>query len=65
MEEISHEEEKEATSTTSYAEPSSYLSDEEDESRTLKTRSFQDIYEATNELYLMCLLADAEDITFG
>jgi hypothetical protein len=76
MEEMSHEEEKEATtiiistsistttSTTSQAEPSLSLSDEEDESRIPKIRNLQDIYEAKNELHLVCLLADAEDITF-
>jgi hypothetical protein len=31
---------------------------------TPKIRSLQDIYEVTNELHLVCLLADAEDITF-
>jgi hypothetical protein len=71
MEEMSHEEEKEATSIiistptlTSQAELSSSLSDEEDEPMTPKIRSLQDIYESTNELHLVCLLADAEDITF-
>jgi hypothetical protein len=76
MEEMSHEKGKETTSIiistptstttsiTSQAEPSSSLSDEEDEPRTQKTRSLQDIYEMTNELQLMYLLADAEDITF-
>jgi hypothetical protein len=76
MEEMSHEEEKEATSTiistststttsiTSQAEPSSPLSDDEDEPRTPKSRSLREIYEVTSELHLVCLLADAEDITF-
>jgi glutathionylspermidine synthase len=50
--------------TTSQAEQSSSLYDEEDEPMTPKIRSLQDIYEATNELYLLCLLADAEDIIF-
>jgi hypothetical protein len=73
---MSHEEGKEATSTiistptstttstTSQAEPSSPLSDNEDEPRTPKTRNLQEIYEATSELHLVCLLTDAEDITF-
>jgi hypothetical protein len=52
------------TSTTSQAEPSSSLSGEEDESMSAKIRSLQDIYEATNELHLVCLLADTKDITF-
>jgi Reverse transcriptase (RNA-dependent DNA polymerase) len=76
MEEMSHEEGKEAastiistltsttTSTTSQAEPSSPLSDDEDEPRTPKTRNLREIYEATSELHLVYLLADAEDITF-
>jgi hypothetical protein len=76
MEEIPHEEEKEATptiiftstntstSTTSHAQPSSPLFDDKDEPKISKIRSLQDIYEMTNELYLVCLLVDAEDITF-
>jgi hypothetical protein len=51
-------------STTSQIEPSSSLSDEEDELRTPKIRSLRDIYEVINELHLVCLLADADDITF-
>jgi Reverse transcriptase (RNA-dependent DNA polymerase) len=74
IEEIPHEEEKEATptiiftltnastSTTSHAQPFSPLFDFKDESRSPKIRSLQDIYEATNELHLVRLLADAEDI---
>jgi glutathionylspermidine synthase len=53
-----------STPTTSQAEPSSSLSGEENESMSAKIRSLQDIYEATNELHLMCLLADMKDITF-
>jgi hypothetical protein len=76
MEVMSHEEEKKSdidnylyTDKHNYidniqAESSSSLSDEEDEPRTPKIRSLQDIYEATNELHLVYHLADAEDITF-
>lgn len=65
MEEMSHEEVKEAaTTTTTQAGPSSPLSDNKDEPRTPRTRSLRDLYEVTNELHLVCLLADAEDITF-
>jgi hypothetical protein len=76
MEEMPHEEEKEATSTiiptptstttstTSQDEPSSPLSDDEDEPRTPKTRNLREIYGATSELHLVCLLADTDDITF-
>ena len=69
MEEMSHEEMQKATSTittttSTQAETSSPLSDNEDEPRIPKTRSLRDLYEATNELHLVCLLADAEDITF-
>jgi hypothetical protein len=76
MEEMSHEEGKEATSIiistptstttsiTSQAEPSSPLSNDEDEPRIPKTRNLREIYEVTSELYLVRLLADAEDITF-
>jgi Reverse transcriptase (RNA-dependent DNA polymerase) len=76
MEEMSHEEEKEATSiiistptstttsTTSQAELSSPLSNDEDEPMTAKTRNLREIYEATSELHLVCILADAKDITF-
>lgn len=63
MEEMSHEEVKEAATTTQ-AGPSSPLSDNKDEPRTPRTRSLRDLYEVTNELHLVCLLADAEDITF-
>jgi hypothetical protein len=76
IEEMPHEEEKEATSTiistptstttstTSQDEPSSPLSDDEDEPRTPKTRNLREIYGATSELHLVCLLADTDDITF-
>jgi hypothetical protein len=73
---MSHEEEKEIKSiiistpistiisTTSQVKSSSSLSNEEDEPRTSKIRSLQDIYEATNELHLLCFLTNAEDIIF-
>lgn len=52
------------TITSTQAEISSPLSDNEDEPRTPKTRSLRDLYEAINKLHLVCLLTDAEDITF-
>jgi hypothetical protein len=36
----------------------------DDEVRTPKTRSIRDLYEATNELHLVCLLAQGDDISF-
>jgi hypothetical protein len=38
--------------------------DEEDEPRQPRFRSLNDIYNTTCEVHLMCLLADAENITF-
>ncbi|KAJ3701279.1 hypothetical protein LUZ61_004984 [Rhynchospora tenuis] len=74
MEEKSHDVEKEvqlianstSTNTTNRADPSSSLSasSSDDEVRTPRTRTLQDLYEATSELHLVCLLADDENITF-
>ncbi|KAJ4813156.1 polyprotein [Rhynchospora pubera] len=72
MEEKSHDVEKEvqiiasstSTSTTMQADPSSSSSSSDDDARTPRTRTLQDLYEATSELHLVCLLADAENITF-
>jgi len=38
--------------------------DDEDEPRQPKMRSLQDLYGSTNEVHLVCLLADAENISF-
>ncbi|KAJ4769831.1 polyprotein [Rhynchospora pubera] len=72
MEEKSHDVEKEvqiiasstSTNTTMQADPSSSSSLSDDDARTTRTRTLQDLYEATSELHLVCLLADAENITF-
>ncbi|KAJ3691578.1 hypothetical protein LUZ61_020742 [Rhynchospora tenuis] len=74
MEEKSHDVEKKvqiianstSTNTTNRAEPSSSssASSSDDEARTSRTRTLQDLYEATSELHLVCLLANAENITF-
>ncbi|KAJ4788299.1 polyprotein [Rhynchospora pubera] len=72
MEEKSHDVEKEvqiiasstSTNTTMQADPSSSSSSSDDDARTPRTRTLQDLYEATSELHLVCLLADAENITF-
>ena len=39
-------------------------SDDEDEPRQPKMRSLQDLYDSTDEVHLVCLLADAENISF-
>jgi Reverse transcriptase (RNA-dependent DNA polymerase) len=39
-------------------------SSSDDETRTPKTRSIHDLYEATSELYLVCLLAQGDNISF-
>jgi hypothetical protein len=36
----------------------------DDEQRTPKTRSLCDLYDATSELHLVCLLAQGENISF-
>jgi Reverse transcriptase (RNA-dependent DNA polymerase) len=36
----------------------------DDETRTPKTRRIHDLYEATSELYLVCLLAQGDNISF-
>ncbi|KAJ3691459.1 hypothetical protein LUZ61_020623 [Rhynchospora tenuis] len=74
MEEKSHDVEKEvqlianstSTNTTNRTEPSSSSSanSSDDEARTPRTRTLQDLYEATSELHLVCLLTDAENMTF-
>jgi hypothetical protein len=46
------------------AKPSSPLFDVENEPKTSKIRSLREIYEATSELHLVCVLMDVEDITF-
>jgi Reverse transcriptase (RNA-dependent DNA polymerase) len=42
----------------------SETTDNEDEPRQQKMRSLQDLYDSTNEVHLVCLLADAENISF-
>ena len=42
----------------------SEISDDEDEPRQPKMRSLRDLYDSTNEVHLVCLLADAENIRF-
>eukprot|EP00250_Pteridium_aquilinum_P008869 c18273_g1_i1 orf=116-460(+) len=44
--------------------PTNQIFDEEEERRQPRMRSLQDLYESTNELHLVCLLADAESIIF-
>jgi Reverse transcriptase (RNA-dependent DNA polymerase) len=39
-------------------------SSSDDETRTPKTRSIHDLYEATSELHLVCLLAQGDNISF-
>jgi len=38
--------------------------DDEDEPQQPKMRSLQDLYDSTNEVHLVCLLVDAENISF-
>ncbi|XP_039035462.1 uncharacterized protein LOC120171924 [Hibiscus syriacus] len=38
--------------------------DDEDEPRQPKIRSLQDLYDSTNEVHHVCVLADAENISF-
>ena len=38
--------------------------DDEDEPRQPKIQSLRDLYDSTNEVHLVCLLADAENISF-
>ena len=42
----------------------SEIFDDEDEPRQPKMRSLRDLYDSTNEVHLVCLLADAENISF-
>ena len=42
----------------------SEIFNDEDEPRQPKMRSLQDLYDSTNEVHLVCLLADAENISF-
>jgi hypothetical protein len=42
----------------------SETTDDEDEPRQPKMRSLQDLYDSTNEVHLVCLLVDAENISF-
>jgi hypothetical protein len=61
--EVTHEEEP-STSTPIITSTSHSTSDDEDEPRQPRTRSLQDLYDSTSEVYLVCLLADVENITF-
>lgn len=49
------------TSTDTPTDPQS--SDEEDERRQPIWRNLQDLYDSTNEVHRVCLLADAENIS--
>ena len=42
----------------------SKTTDDEDEPQQPKIRSLHDLYDSTNEVHLVCLLADAENISF-
>jgi len=42
----------------------SETADDEDEPRQPKMRSLQDLYDSTNEVHLVCIVADAENISF-
>jgi len=42
----------------------SETTDDEDEPQQPKMRSLQDLYDLTNEVHLVCLVADAENISF-
>ena len=63
--EVTQEEEKGESSTAApIITPISPLtSDDEGEPRQPRMRSLQDLYESTSEVHLVCLLADAENIT--
>ena len=63
--EVTQEEEiEESTSAPIIKQTSPPTSDDEEEPRQPKMRSLQDLYETTSEVHLVCLLADAENITF-
>ncbi|KAJ3676254.1 hypothetical protein LUZ60_003666 [Juncus effusus] len=68
--EIMHEkadlvEPEKGDSSVSTVVPNSLIpSDDEDEPRQPRTRSLQELYDATDEVHLVCLLADAENISF-
>jgi hypothetical protein len=64
--EVTQKEEKGESSTTApiITPTSPPTSDDEGESRHPRMRSLQDLYESTNEVHLVCLLVDAENITF-
>lgn len=46
------------------AETSNITTDEDDEPRQPRTRSLQDLYDCTDEVHLVCLLADITDVGF-
>ena len=54
----------EASSSRSSDEESDSGSSEENDRRNPRFRSVQDLYESTGEVHLVCLLADAEMISF-
>ncbi|KAJ3693375.1 hypothetical protein LUZ60_008855 [Juncus effusus] len=58
------EPEKGDSSVSTVAPNSPIPSDDEDEPRQPRTRSLQELYDATDEVHLVCLLADAENISF-
>jgi hypothetical protein len=64
--EVTQKEEKGESSTTApiITPTSPPTSNDEGEPRQPRMRSLQDLYESTNEVHLVYLLADAENITF-
>ncbi|KAJ3703208.1 hypothetical protein LUZ61_006913 [Rhynchospora tenuis] len=62
--EMANEKEELSTSTPTTTNISHESSDDEDEPRQPRTRSLEDLYESIPEVHLVCLLADAENITF-
>jgi len=58
---------KEGTSSEVVAPPTSIITeslDEEAEPQLPRTRRLQEIYNTTNEIHVVCLLADSEDMSF-
>ncbi|KAJ3692026.1 hypothetical protein LUZ60_012376 [Juncus effusus] len=58
------EAEKGESPASTFVPTSPVPSDVEDEPRQPRMRSMQDLYDSTSEVHLICLLADAETITF-
>jgi hypothetical protein len=62
--EITHEEAEPLISTPIITSTSHSTFDDEDEPIQPRTRSLQDLYESTSEVHLVCILVDAQNITF-